>query len=173
MVKDHCKIENLMNNLETSIEEESSTISEAFNKFEWNLEQHIFVEEKAIFTSYNPDDIIEGYKMLPELTKQHNILLNKLNVMRKNIRTKRRISDVSGFKEFLKKHREYEEQYVYPNLNESLNEQEKRMIVDRIQELLWPDITMFIGGGQINRSNRSFFALQIGQTSGGLSLPHK
>jgi hypothetical protein len=136
MVKDHCKIEELINSLEKNIGEESSIISKLFNKFEWNLEKHIFIEEKAILTSYNPENIIEGYKMLPELTKQHNVILNKLNLMRKDVRKKRRITDLTSFKEFLLKHKNYEEMHVYPNLNESLNDQEKRMIVEKIQEIL-------------------------------------
>ena len=79
MIKDHCKIEKLISNLEEKSNQEYSVFKKAFNKFEWKLEKHIFTEEKAIFTSYNPEDTIEGFKMLPELTKQHNFIVNKLN----------------------------------------------------------------------------------------------
>ena len=101
MVRDHCKIEKLIDELEVDVDKDYPTISESFNKFEWNLEKHIFIEEKAIFTSYKPDDIVEGYRMLPELTKQHNVILNKLDLIRKNVRNRRRIADIYGFKEFL------------------------------------------------------------------------
>ena len=79
MIKDHSKIEKLINNLEEKTKEDFESMVKAFNKFEWELEKHIFIEEKAIFTSYNPKDVIEGYKMLPELTKQHNYIINTLN----------------------------------------------------------------------------------------------
>ena len=92
MVKDHNKIEKLLNNLEEKNNENFDSMRTAFNKFEWELEKHIFTEEKAIFTSYHPEDINEGYKMLPELTKQHNFILNKLNNWREDIRNKRIIS---------------------------------------------------------------------------------
>ncbi len=136
MVKDHCKIEELINILEKNIEKDAPTVAESFNKFEWNLEKHIFIEEKAIFTSYNPEDIIEGYKMLPELTKQHNILLNKLDLMRKDVRKKRGISYITEFKEFLLSHKNFEEKNVYPKLNESLDDQQKRLIIEKINEII-------------------------------------
>ena len=136
MVKDHCKIEELINTLEKNIEKDTPSVIELFNRFEWNLEKHIFIEEKVIFTSYNPEDIIEGYKMLPELTKQHNILLNKLNLMRKDIRNNRSISDITSFKEFLLNHKNFEEKNVYPKLNESLDNQQKKIIIEKINEII-------------------------------------
>ena len=136
MVKDHCKIEELIDTLEKNIEKDTPSVLESFNKFEWNLEKHIFIEEKVIFTSYNPEDIIEGYKMLPELTKQHNILLNKLNLMRKDIRNNRSISDITSFKEFLLNHKNFEEKNVYPKLNESLDNQQKKIIIEKINEII-------------------------------------
>jgi hemerythrin-like domain-containing protein len=136
MVKDHCKIEQLLDELEVNVEKEYPTMIKSFNKFEWNLEKHIFVEEKAIFTSYNPGDVIEGYKMLPELTKQHNVILNKLDLMRKDIQNKRKFTDIYSFKELLIKHKNFEEQSVYPKLDQVLDEEGKKHIVERINEII-------------------------------------
>ena len=73
MIKDHCKIEKLLKNFEekSNIDIEQTRI--AFNKFEWELEKHMFTEEKAIFSSYNPDNVLDGYKMLPEITKVNSV----------------------------------------------------------------------------------------------------
>lgn len=136
MVKDHQKIEDLINKLEEETKNDFDSMEKAFIKFEWELEKHIFTEEKAIFTSYNPEDIIEGYKMLPELTKQHNILLNKLDLMRKDIRKKRSISDINEFKEYLLNHKNFEEKDVYPKLNESLPDEQKRLIIEKINDII-------------------------------------
>lgn len=136
MVKDHCKIENLIDKLEESTKGDPSAMIKSFNKFEWELEKHIFVEEKAIFTSYNPEDVTLGYKMLPELTKQHNEILNRLNIMRKDVRSRRMIKDVYGFKEFMINHRAFEEKEVYPKLDEALDETQKRRIIDKINEIV-------------------------------------
>jgi hemerythrin-like domain-containing protein len=136
MVRDHCKIEELINKLEEKTKEDFESMAKAFNKFEWELEKHIFTEEKAIFTSYNPEDVIEGYKMLPELTKQHNFIVNTLNNWRDDIRKKRTLSDVYSFKEFVIRHKDFEEEKVYPQLDEGLNEEQKRKIIAKINEIM-------------------------------------
>ena len=138
MVKDHGKIVKLLNDVEKVIDQEQDIVStmKVFDKFEWNLEKHIFVEEKAIFTSYNPENVVEGYKMLPELTKQHNEILHRLDLMRKDVRSRRAVKDVYSFKEFLIKHKNFEEKDVYPKLDQELDETQKRQIIDKINEIV-------------------------------------
>jgi len=136
MVKNHNKIEELLNNFENKNNDNFNSMRDAFNKFEWELEKHIFTEEKAIFTSYNPDDITEGYKMLPELTKQHNYILNKLKNWRKDIRNKSMISDIYSFKVYLIRHKNFEEEKVYPKLDQSLSGDEKIHIMSKINEIV-------------------------------------
>jgi hemerythrin-like domain-containing protein len=136
MIQDHYKIEKLINQLEEKNNEDFESMKKTFNSFEWELEKHIFTEEKAIFTSYAPEDTSEGYKMLPELTKQHNFILNKLNNWRKDIRNKRMLSDIYSFKLFIMRHRNFEEEKVYPMLDQSLTEEEKRHIESKINELV-------------------------------------
>ena len=136
MIKDHFKIEELINDLDEKSKKDFESMKKSFNNFEWELEKHIFTEEKAIFTSYNPDYVIEGYKMLPELTKQHNYIINMLNNWREDIRKKRKIRNIYSLKEFLIKHRNFEEEKVYPKLDEALPEDEKRHIVAKINEIV-------------------------------------
>ena len=136
MIKDHCKIESLINDLEEKTKEDFESMVKSFNKFEWELEKHIFTEEKAIFTSYKPENVIEGYKMLPELTKHHNFIINTLNNWRHDISKKRNLTDVYSFKEFLLKHKNYEEKEVYPKLDQFLSENEKRHIIAKINEII-------------------------------------
>ena len=135
MIKDHCKLEELINKLEESSKKDFDTMKQAFQKFEWELEKHIFTEEKAIFTGYTPEDVSEGYKMLPELTKQHNYIVNTLNNWRNDVRNRRMISDVYSFKEFLIRHKNYEEEKVYPLLDQGLSDENKKNIVARINEI--------------------------------------
>ncbi len=136
MTHDHHKIEKLIDDLEEKSKQDFDLMRKAFEKFEWELEKHIFTEEKAIFTDYNPDNISEGYKMLPELTKQHNYIVNKLNNWREDIKNHRTIEDIYSFKEFLEKHRNFEEERVYPKLDESLSEKQKSNIVTKINEII-------------------------------------
>ena len=136
MIKDHCKIEELINELEEKSKDDFESMRKAFNKFEWELEKHIFTEEKAIFTSYNPKDVTEGYKMLPELTKQHNFIINTLNNWRDDVRNRRMLRDVYSFKEFIIRHKNFEEEKIYPQLDEALPEDEKRHMVTKINEIV-------------------------------------
>jgi len=137
MIKDHCKIDKLIDKLDDiSKQDDYEEFIKAFNKFEWELEKHIFTEEKAIFTSYTPEDVNYGYKMLPELTKQHNFIVNKLNNWRHDIKKRNIISDINEMKEFLIKHRKYEEKEVYPKLDQGLSTDEKRHIIAKINEII-------------------------------------
>jgi ribosomal protein L31E len=136
MIKDHSKIVDLIDDLEKKSKKDFESMKKAFNRFEWELEKHIFTEEKAIFTSYNPDDVSQGYKMLPELTKQHNYIINILNNWRDDIRKKRMLTNIYSFKEFLDKHRTFEEEKVYPKLDQYLSEHEKKHIAAKINEIV-------------------------------------
>jgi len=136
MIRDHKKIQSLLDDFEEKLEQDPKVLVKSFYKFEWELEKHLFIEEKAIFTIYNPEDITEGYKMLPELTKQHNALLNLLNNMRQDVVKRRPIQDISKFKELLTKHKNFEEQEVYPKLDTVLDNAQKKFIFDRINEVV-------------------------------------
>lgn len=135
MVKDHRKIEQLLENFEASIDKDYKTMAKAFNDFEWHLEKHIFVEEKAIYTQYSPEDVASGYKMLPTLTKQHNYIVNQLAVWRKDVRNKRNITDFNNLKEFIIRHKNFEEKDVYPLLDQVLDEEQKTQILQKINEI--------------------------------------
>ena len=136
MIKDHSKLLDLLNNLEEKSKENFISVKKAFLKFKWELEKHIFIEEKAIFTDYNPIDITEGYKMLPEITKQHNYMINILNNWEKDVRKNHQLTDIYSFKQFLINHRIYEERKVYPKLDASLNDEQKKQIVEKITEII-------------------------------------
>jgi len=137
MVNDHCRLEKLLDDLEKNIDKEQTVMRESFYRFEWELEKHLFTEEKAIFTLYNPEDVSEGYKMLPELIKQHNFIVNKLDNWRKNIRNNKKINGFYEFKKFLINHREFEEKEVYPRLDQTLDDKQKKLIIRRINELTY------------------------------------
>lgn len=137
MVNDHCRLEKLLDDLEKNIDKEQTVMRESFYQFEWELEKHLFTEEKAIFTLYNPEDVSEGYKMLPELIKQHNFIVNKLDNWRKNIRNNKKIDGFYEFKKFLINHREFEEKEVYPRLDQTLDDKQKKLIIRRINELTY------------------------------------
>jgi len=136
MVKDHHRIEDFIDKVEQSLDDDFESIEKAFNVFEWQLQKHIFAEEKAIFTFYKPKYISSGYKMLPTLTKQHNDILNRLEIMRRTVQRGQTPEKVSEFKKVLMKHRTFEEVEVYPKLQETLSEKQKDQIIEKVKMIL-------------------------------------
>ena len=135
MIDDHNKIEKLMEDFEKDLDKDYELLKRSFTKFEWKLEKHIFVEEKVIFTNYNPEDVTEGYRMLPELTKQHNFILNQLSSWRKELIDRKKIEGFYKFKKVLVNHKIFEENEVYPKLDQSLTDSDKKLIINRLNEI--------------------------------------
>jgi hemerythrin-like domain-containing protein len=135
MMKDHGKIVKLLLDVEKSIGMELISTMKVFDTFEWELEKHIFIEEKAVFSSYKPTNIVEGYKMVPELIQQHNDILNRLRVMRKNLMWQRPI-DYDEFKELIMAHKTFEEASLYPKLDQELDVSQKEEIMKKIREII-------------------------------------
>lgn len=135
MIKDHGRLIALLNKVEKTLNQEAEIAIKAFDSFEWALEKHIFTEEKAIFTSYQPDNVNTGFQMLPNLVKEHNEILNRLRVMRREVLSDH-TSDFHGFKELLLKHKGFEEEQLYPKIDQELSEQDKQTIINRIQEIV-------------------------------------
>lgn len=135
MKQDHHTIESLIDTLEESIEGSYDEMRKHFEKFEWKLEKHLFVEEKAIFTFYEPEDTVQGFQMLPTLMTQHNYILNELSKMRKDVTNGKTPLGLEELKKFLMKHRNYEERDVYPKLEETLTIDQKKQVIDRVKEI--------------------------------------
>jgi len=136
MVNDHQRIEDLIDKLEESLDGDFDGIKKSFTTFEWQLQKHIFAEEKAIFTYYEPSDISSGYKMLPILTKQHNDILNRLENMQREVQNGQTPEKVSEFKKVLVKHRTFEEIDVYPKLEETLTADQKNQIIEKVKMII-------------------------------------
>ena len=135
MIADHGKILKLLNDVEKSIGIELVSLMKVFDTFEWELEKHIFTEEKAIFTSYSPKNIVEGYKMVPELVQQHNDILNRIRVMRKDLMWNKPVK-FHEFKELIVAHKTFEEVSLYPKLDQELTTQQKQEIIHKIREIV-------------------------------------
>ncbi|MEM4258588.1 MAG: hemerythrin domain-containing protein [Candidatus Thermoplasmatota archaeon] len=135
MVRDHGKLIKLLTDIEKNLNNDIVHLMRIFDTFEWNLEKHLFTEEKAIFTSYSPVNITKGYAMVPELIKEHNQILNQTRLLRKNLIAKKR-TDFEGFKELLTKHKNFEEEHLYPRLDQELDDTQKKLILDRLEEII-------------------------------------
>jgi hemerythrin superfamily protein len=124
-----------LKDVENNLGKNFGLLSKTFNIFHWNLEKHFFVEERAIFTSYNPDRVDEGYKIFLDLSKQHTVILEILETLRKKLQ-KREPFDLVELKKMLIKHKNFEEKNIYPVLDQEINEGEKRFIIERINDVM-------------------------------------
>ncbi len=134
MVKDHNRLMNYLKEVKNNLKIDFEVLLKSFNTFEWNLEKHFFVEERAVFTSYNPDYIDDGHQLFTNLSKQHTSILEKVESLRKRLRSGKSI-DVSDLETMLLKHKTYEEKNVYPVLDVEISEGEKRFMIERIKDV--------------------------------------
>ena len=131
MLKDHEKIVDYLN----KVEEEGHPDIEAFLKFEWHLKKHIFIEEKAIFISYQPSDDSEEEKIFNKLSKEHTVIIDLLDKISKESFPRGNIN-FNKLKKLLAVHKKFEENEVYPRLEEKLNEKNKQEIIEKITEII-------------------------------------
>lgn len=134
MEKDHDRIIELLNDFGKCIDIDKQNLKKAFELFKWDLEKHLFTEEKVVFTSYDPKDYEEGYKMIPKLMQDHNKIYTQLKEIEKTIKSDK-ICEFNEFKEFFLKHKDFEEEKVYPKFDQELDESTKEMIIKRINEI--------------------------------------
>ncbi len=134
MIKDHKHLFQKLNDIEDIKDRDISYITKKFNDFRWNLEKHFFVEERAIFTFYNPEKIDEGYDVFSDISKQHTNILEKIETMNKKLENWEPF-DLTEIKGLLNKHRQFEENNVYPKLDREISDGEKRFMIERIEEV--------------------------------------
>lgn len=131
MVEDHNRLLKLLD----IIDAHKGPLIESFSDFVWNFEKHVFIEEKAIFTTYNTQNVKEDLKVFQEISKQHTNLLEILEIMRKESLKKKHIHP-KKFRKLLIDHKTFEEESVYPKLDQGLGASEKKEIIKRISEII-------------------------------------
>lgn len=138
MLKDHEKILKLLDGLEKCIYQDKLILKKMFETFSWELEKHLFTEEKVIFTLYEPEEQIEFYDIIPNLMIEHDEINNKLRELRKIIKSNKECNP-QDFIELFTKHTNFEEESFYPKIDQTLDEKTKKFIINRIKEVKFAD----------------------------------
>ena len=131
MRKNHYRIEQLLKEFKTIYEKNPKLIFSSFDKFKWELEKHLFIEEKAIFIFYSPKDS-EDFDTIPNLVQEHRKMLELLNKIENNLKDKN--VDISELLKLLIKHRNFEDGTLYPKLDRELEDSKKKIIIERLTE---------------------------------------
>jgi hemerythrin-like domain-containing protein len=131
MEMQHEFIESLLSDFEDFRDKSLPESGEVLNLFVWNLEKHIFLEEKILYSIYSIwDGNIEG---MFEILGDHGEIMIFIKKIKSSDFGK---SDISALRELLENHFALEETILYPNLEKVLNSEQKKFIVERAQEII-------------------------------------
>lgn len=141
MLKDHERIARLLDGFEKCLYQDKLTLEKVFDAFMWELEKHLFTEEKVIFTMYEPEEQIEFYSLIPQLMNEHEKILKYLKELKKSIKSHKECNSLDFIELFIK-HKNFEEEYFYPKLDQTLDEKTKEFIINRIKEVKLEDSSL-------------------------------
>ncbi len=129
MKKHHGQIEGLLNKF-YKFDENYQDKLKLFYQFKWELEKHFFTEEKAIFFFIN-DDTKNSNEMKLKLMKEHDKILTNLKEIENNLKNKKDL-EILDFRELLVRHKKFEDETFYPTLDQDLDENKKKDIMNRL-----------------------------------------
>ncbi len=131
MIKEHEIIESLLNNFKRLQEKDSAEAKRIFQTFVWNIEKHMFLEEKILYNVYSVwNGNIEG---MFEILEQHGEIIALIKKIKNNYSDE---NNLSALKELLRDHFVLEETVLYPNLEKVLNGEQKEFLIERTQEII-------------------------------------
>jgi hypothetical protein len=128
MSEEHKKLDRLLEEFEKNLED-----VEKFNKFKWNMEKHFNIEEKVVFDVYSRVRE-EEIPAIFDLMEEHKEILRLITDIEEDIE-KEKIKDISLLKEVLERHRKFEEEDFYPELDLDLDKEQKQEIIEKSKTL--------------------------------------
>lgn len=134
MKQDHGKIAHQLDKAQSSLGVDPLQFEKDFDKLHWLLENHFIIEESAIFQHLD-QETSEVFVNMQRLIKEHEEIKNLQATILQAIAT----GDEPDFDTFafaLEKHKEFEDETFYPQLEEQLSEDKKKEIVDRMRQPL-------------------------------------
>ncbi len=127
MLSDHKRIETKFNELKKSNRE---NFKENFKSFRFELEKHFVIEENAILKTYNPEKY--NYEIVQKTIKEHKEILDIIKRMSEQLEQEESVGIVI-FEDMLMKHKKFEDEVLYPKLDEELNPEQKKEIIEKIR----------------------------------------
>ena len=129
MINEHGKIRSMLIELENT--SDLPYQKKLFNQFKWTLEKHFFVEEKVIFSIYHGE---ENMNNLDTVLKEHKDIILLIKKAEENLNQGH--LDIFDIKTIIEAHAEFEDEVLYPKLDEELDENQKELILDRASEII-------------------------------------
>lgn len=133
MIYHHALLEVLIAVLKDSFVKKTKETAEFLDNFQWELEKHLFAEEKVIFKVCR-QEAPGACELVRKLEQEHLLMLEMLEDLKDNLIIKTE-ADFIKFHELLTKHRQLEEKELYPRLDQELNIMVKEDIIAKINEI--------------------------------------
>ncbi len=130
MLKQHYEIDKCIHRFDTALKQDDLDLRGPFNKLKWEIEKHFFIEEKAIFQLHYSENK-ETSNITIRLKKEHDILIDAMEQIEDRIKNNEKI-DLPGFREQILNHAGFENKHFYPRLDDELDEERKRSIIERL-----------------------------------------
>jgi hemerythrin-like domain-containing protein len=136
MIKDHLRLLSLLHSFEMNINQVNKERLESFWNFKWYIEKHIFVEERALFSSIRYDSKEnEEYTLFYEITEQHKEIINEIENLYHNLQNNLGVSIIK-LRDLLNEHLKFEENIAYPKLDEIINDSEKTRLLNQMKDII-------------------------------------
>ena len=134
MVIHHGLLEALLTVFKDELGKSSQRAAETLDNFQWEFEKHIFGEEKVIFRLCKQQEP-EICELVKKMEGEHTVMLNILEELKKSDLTVENEAKAKKFYDFLVRHREVEENELYPRMDQELSDEVKEDIISRIDEI--------------------------------------
>lgn len=131
MLKEHARIETSLNRLRNGLIGDFTALRDYYKDFKWEIERHFFFEERVIFSDLKLNDK-ELSNMVNRVLHDHEVVLKYLHEIEHSIEKEEILPDLSKLLILLKEHRNFEDLTVYPKLDSDLSDNEKKLIVRRL-----------------------------------------
>ena len=133
MVSHHALLEALFFPFRDEARDNSKRAEASLSELVWEIRKHFFIEESAIF-DFIPLKTMKIFETMNHLRDEHLMMLIDLKRFSENF-SEIKSEDIENFYKLLMHHREMEEKELYPQLDKELNDEQKRHIIHRINEI--------------------------------------
>jgi hemerythrin-like domain-containing protein len=133
MVAHHALLDALFSLFRDQIKDGSPNAKSSLAELRWETKKHFFVEENAIFDFVT----MESYGVLStinQLKDEHITMLNDLKMFSEKF-PGIKSEEMDNFHNLLENHRVLEEKDLYPRLDKELSNEQKKEIVNKINEI--------------------------------------
>jgi hemerythrin-like domain-containing protein len=134
MLKHHHRLEDLFDIFIKNIGKNFKLTIDTFERLEEELKGHFSVEEKVIFKLFDSSDK-KIFPMIQRVTEEHNKLLEMFSTIKNDLVMENKV-DPSAFKNLLLKHKDFEDEALYPEMDRALDQSQKTLLIKNIDEII-------------------------------------